>query len=78
MYQRLRDFAVPAAVLDEIFGKEENLEILQTAWEEMREQDLTDDEIAREISDLVYKELNLPDNLDMDRSSDFNQLDPDK
>jgi len=58
MYQRLRDFHVPAPVLDEIFANEQDMNILETAWNEMDEAGLTHDEIAREVADLILKEVN--------------------
>jgi len=62
IYQRLRDFNVPAVVLDEIFSNEEDLNKLITAWQALKKDDFHDDEAAEEISKIFYKELNLSDN----------------
>ena len=57
IYQRLRDFDVPAAVLDEIFTSEEDLHILINAWRELESTGLTNDDIAREVAKLIFDEL---------------------
>ena len=35
MYQRLRDFNVPAMVLDEIFANEKDLKTLEKSWKDL-------------------------------------------
>ncbi len=57
IYQRLRDFDVPAAVLDEIFAHEEDLAILEKAWNDLESTSLTNDAIAREIAGVIFDEL---------------------
>jgi hypothetical protein len=57
MYQRLRDFDVPAAVLDEIFGHPDDLKILENTWNSLKETKLSDDECARLIADQIYTDL---------------------
>ena len=57
IYQRLRDFNVPAAVLDEIFSNKEDLETLIKSWNELKEQKLKDDQIAEAVSKIILKEL---------------------
>ena len=57
IYQRLRDFNVPAAVLDEIFSNKEDLETLIKSWSELKEQKLKDDQIAEAVSKIILKEL---------------------
>jgi hypothetical protein len=57
IYQRLRDFDVPAAVLDEIFTNEEDLNILINAWQELESTGLTNDAIAQEVAQLIFREL---------------------
>tara|TARA_Y100001970_G_scaffold41917_1_gene52083 strand:- start:2171 stop:2404 length:234 start_codon:yes stop_codon:yes gene_type:complete len=57
IYQRLRDFNVPAAVLDEIFSNKEDLETLIKSWNELKEQKLKDDQIAQAVSKIILKEL---------------------
>jgi hypothetical protein len=60
MYQRLRDFHVPAAVLDEIFSNEENLSILSDAWTALENTGLKGDEIAYRIAEIIFRELDIP------------------
>ena len=57
MYQRLRDFEVPAAVLDEIFSNKEDLATLKNAWEDLSKEELNHDEIARSIAKVILEEL---------------------
>ena len=59
MYQRLRDFLVPAAVLDEIFDNNEDLDKLTDAWNALKSDGFTDDETAEEISKIFLKELDI-------------------
>ena len=59
IYERLRDFNVPAAVLDDIFGIEDDLEKLITAWNALKKDDFSDDETAGEIAKIFFKELDL-------------------
>ena len=53
MYQRLRDFNVPAAVLDEIFSNENDLKTMEKSWLELKESGMKDDEIAASISKII-------------------------
>jgi len=57
IYQRLRDFNVPTAVLDEIFSNKEDLETLIKSWNELKEQKLKEDQIAQAVSKIILKEL---------------------
>ena len=57
MYQRLRDFDVPATVLDEIFSNKEDLATLKNAWEDLSKEELNHDEIARSIAKVILEEL---------------------
>ena len=57
IYQRLRDFNVPAAVLDEIFSNKDDLATLIKSWNELKEQKLKDDQIAQAVSKIILKEL---------------------
>ena len=57
IYQRLRDFNVPSAVLDEIFSNDEDLKTLIKSWDELKNQKLKDDQIAEAISKIILKEL---------------------
>ena len=47
IYQRLRDFDIPAPVLDEIFSNEDDL----------KGQGLKEDQIAKSVSEIILKEL---------------------
>ena len=64
MYQRLRDFDVPAAVLDEIFENEGDLKILRDSWQEMVANGLQGDEIAWAVAALIFEEMDT--SLDLD------------
>ena len=57
IYQRLRDFNVPAPVLDEIFSNDEDLKTLTKSWQELKEQNLKDDQIAEAVAEIILKEL---------------------
>lgn len=63
MYQRLRDFHIPAPVLDEIFQDESSRDILAKAWRSLENDGLSGDHIAREIAGLIYQEF--PDLADL-------------
>ena len=57
IYKRLRDFNVPAAVLDDIFANEQDLDVLIKGWYNLQESGFKDDEIASKISELIFKEI---------------------
>ena len=59
IYERLRDFNVPAAILDDIFSAEEDLNKLITAWQALKKDDFSDDETAKELANIFFKELDL-------------------
>ena len=59
MYERLRDFFVPSAVLDEIFSKEKDIIILERAWKSLLQDGFSEDEVAGQIAGLVYKEAEI-------------------
>ena len=61
MYQRLRDFNVPAIVLDDIFHNKEDLNKLNTAWKTLKSDGFSDDETAKEIAKIFFKELDISD-----------------
>ncbi len=64
MYQRLRDFNVPASILDEIFSNPEDLDILESNWAKLESSNMTGDEIANEIAKVIFDQLGLkPDQL---------------
>ena len=62
IYERLRDFNVPATILDEIFSDEEDLNKLIDAWQAMKKDDFSDDDTAKELAKIFFKELDLSDN----------------
>ena len=57
IYKRLRDFNVPASVLDDIFANEQDLDVLIKGWHNLQESGLKNDEIASKISELIFKEI---------------------
>jgi len=61
MYQRLRDFNVPATVLDDIFDNKEDLNKLSTVWKALKSDGFSDDETAEEIAKIFFKELEISD-----------------
>ena len=59
MYERLRDFFVPSAVLDDIFSKEDDIIVLENAWSSLLSDGLSEDETAQKIAELVFKETGI-------------------
>ena len=59
MYQRLRDFQVPIEILDEIFTDEGDLEVLETNWKDLENNDMNGDEIAAEVAKMIFEQLNI-------------------
>ena len=57
MFQGLRDFNVPAVVLDEIFSSKKDLKTMEKSWEELKSKGMKDDEIAEAISKIIIDEL---------------------
>ena len=57
MFQRLRDFNVPAVVLDEIFSNKKDLKTMEKSLEELKSKGMQDDEIAEAISKIIIDEL---------------------
>ena len=62
MYKRLRDFKIPASILDEIFANEDDLDVLQSNWEELENNGMTGDEIAAEIAKMIFEQLDYTPN----------------
>ena len=54
MYQRLRDFEVPAVFLDEIFNNDKDLDTLSVAWKTLKSSGLSDDNTAQEIASIIF------------------------
>jgi len=64
LYQRLRDFKVPSTVLDNIFAAEEDIKILEDAFNSLLKDNFSKDQAAEEISKTIFKELDIePDHL---------------
>ena len=57
MYQRLRDFMVPAMVLDDIFANEKDLKTLEKSWKDLVKDGLKYDEVAESIAKVMLEEL---------------------
>ena len=57
IYQRLRDFKVPITVLDEIFSNKDDLKTLTNSWDTLKASGLNGDEIAEEVSKIIFNEL---------------------
>jgi hypothetical protein len=57
IYNCLRDFNVPAAILDEIFANEKDLDILIDGWRDLKDAGLKHDEIADNVSKLIMSEI---------------------
>ena len=64
MYQRLRDFEVPAVFLDEIFNNDKDLDTLSVAWKTLKSSGLSDDNTAQEIASIIF-------NLDLFKDQDI-------
>ena len=64
IYRRLRDFKVPATVLDDIFSSEKDSLILLEAFRALKKDGFKDDQAADEISKMIFKEIDIePDHL---------------
>ena len=59
IYERLRDFKVPSSILDENFSEEKDLKILEDAYSTLVDDGFSEDDSAKEISKMVFKELNI-------------------
>ena len=59
IYKRLRDFKVPSTVLDNIFSEENDVKILENAFISLVEDGFKEDDAAKEISKMIFKELDL-------------------
>ena len=64
IYRRLRDFKVPATVLDDIFSSEKDSLVLVEAFRALKKDGFKDDQAADEISKMIFKEIEIePDHL---------------
>ena len=59
IYKRLRDFKVPSTVLDNIFSEENDIKILENAFRALVEDGFKEDDAAKEIANMIFKELDL-------------------
>ncbi len=59
IYQRLRDFNIPASILDEIFNDKDDLNKLIIAWNALKKDNFSDDDLAQKIAKIFFKELDL-------------------
>ena len=64
IYKRLRDFKVPATVLDNIFSSDKDSVVLVDAFKSLKNDGYKEDQAADEISKMIFKELKIdPDHL---------------
>ena len=59
IYKRLRDFKVPSTILDNIFSEEDDIKILENAFRALVDDGFKEDDAAKEISKMIFKELDL-------------------
>ena len=59
IYKRLRDFNVPSTVLDNIFSEEMDIKILENAFRALLKDGFKEDDAAKEISKMIFKELDI-------------------
>ena len=62
LYQRLRDFKIPSTILDAIFENDEDLKILENAFDALVKDGFKEDEAAEEISKMIFDELDIEPN----------------
>ena len=64
IYRRLRDFKVPATVLDNIFSSDKDSVVLVNAFKSLKKDGYKEDQAPDEISKMIFKELKIdPDHL---------------
>ena len=59
IYERFRDFKVPLTVLDNIFLEQRDAQILIDAYTSLIDDGFSEDEAAKKISDMIFKELDI-------------------
>ena len=59
VYNRLRDFGVPSTVLDNIFKDNSDAQVLINAFEALLKDGYSEDESAKKISEMIFKELDI-------------------
>ena len=66
MYNRLRDYFVPSAVLDEIFRNEKDIKTLEEAYDALVNDGLSEDIAAEQVSELIFKETGIAPDYGLD------------
>ena len=64
IYNCLRDFNVPAAILDDIFAEKKDLDTLINSWRKLKATGLKHDEVAEKVSKLILSEVGIDTNHD--------------
>ena len=59
IYERLRDFKVPATILDNIFSDEKDITVLENAYNALLGDGFREDEASEEIAKMIFKELDI-------------------
>ena len=59
MYNRLRDYFVPSAVLDEIFQNENDIKILKEAYDALVKDGFSEDGASEKISKLIFEDTGI-------------------
>tara|TARA_B100000073_G_C23633309_1_gene533469 strand:- start:694 stop:924 length:231 start_codon:yes stop_codon:yes gene_type:complete len=59
IYNRLRDHFVPSFVLDDIFRNKNDIKTLEAAYNSLLKDGFSEDNAAKEIADLVFKETGI-------------------
>ncbi|MBT5759463.1 MAG: hypothetical protein HOI55_07390 [Candidatus Marinimicrobia bacterium] len=59
IYKRLRDFKVPASILDEIFSENEDFKLVEDAFDALIKDGFSEDEAAEEISIMIFKDADI-------------------
>jgi len=59
LYKRLRDFRVPNTILDNIFSEENDMKILEEAFQSLLDENYTKDEAAEKIAKIIFKDLDV-------------------
>ena len=59
LYKRLRDFRVPNTILDNIFSEQNDMKILEEAFQSLLDENYTKDEAAEKIAKIIFKDLDV-------------------
>ena len=66
MYNRLRDYFIPSAVLDEIFQNHEDITTLESAYDSLIQDGFSEDGAAEKIAKLVFEETGIEPDYGLD------------